>query len=79
MTKRTLYKIIATLHNGKEMRVSVYKTGRDIELHFDNPYNGRADSIGVHKINADSPEGWMQEINTQRDQIISVVDWRWAD
>jgi len=80
MKKMQLYrKIIAALHDGKEMRVRVYKAGRTVELRFDNPYNGHADSIGVNRINADSPEGWMHEINVQRDQIISIVDWRWED
>jgi hypothetical protein len=72
-------KIIATLHDGKEMKILVYKMGSYIELHFDNPYNERSDSIVVHKINADSPEKWIHEINVQRDHIISVVDWRFYD
>ena len=81
MTKKMqLYrKLIATLHDGKELRVSVYKAGRAIELRFFHPENGVPVSMLVHPRNMGSPEGWIHEINVQYDQIISVVKWRWED
>ncbi len=78
MKKMQLYKkIIATLHNGKEMSVRVYKAGRAVELRFTNPNTGLTDSILVHPRNEITPEGWIHEIGVQRDQIISIVNWRW--
>jgi len=78
--KMQLYrKIIATLRDGKEIRVSVYKAGRAIELRFFHPKNGLAVSILVHPLNVNSPEGWIHEIGIQCDQIISIVKWRWED
>jgi len=80
MKKMQLYgKIIATLHDGKEIRVSVYKAGRAVELRFFHPKNGLPVSILVHPLNVSTPEGWMHEINVQFDQVISVVKWRWED
>ncbi len=80
MKKMQLYgKIIATLHDDKEIRVRVYKSGSAVELRFSNPNNGLPDSILVHPINAGTPEGWMHEIGVQRDISLSVVKWRWED
>ena len=77
MKKMQLYrKIIATLHDGKEIRVRVYKSGRAVELRFFHPKNGLPVSVQVHPLNVSTPEGWMHEINVQFDQVISVVKWR---
>jgi len=80
MKKMQLYgKIIATLHDGKEIRVSVYKAGRAVELRFSHPGSGLPISILVHPLNVSTPEGWMQEIGIQCGLSISVVKWRWED
>ncbi len=78
--KMQLYrKIIATLHDGKEIRVSVYKAGRAVELRFFHPNNGLPISILVHPLHVNTPEGWMYEIGVQCGLSISVVRWRWED
>lgn len=75
--KMQLYrKILATLHDGSEMRVRVYKAGRAIELHFLNPNNGLPDSILVHPLHANTPAGWMYEISNQRGMNLTVKKWR---
>ena len=80
MKKMQLYrKIIATLHDGKEIRVSVYKAGRAVELRFFHPDNGLPISILVHPLHVNTPEGWMYEIGTQCGTSISVANWRWED
>lgn len=71
--------IIATLNNGNELKVTVYKAGRAVELHFLHPKNERSISILVHPLNISSPEGWMHEINVQFDQVINIVKWHWKD
>ncbi len=80
MKKMQLHgKIIATLHDGKEIRVSVYKAGRAVELRFFHPNNGLPVSILVQPLHVNTPEGWMYEIGTQCGTSISVANWRWED
>ena len=80
MKKMQLHgKIIATLHDGKEIRVRVYKAGRAIELRFFHPNNGLPISILVHPRNISTPDGWMHEIGVQGDPSVSVVKWRWEE
>jgi len=75
--KMQLYrKIIATLHDGREMRVRVYKAGRAVELRFINPYNGLPISILVHPLHVNTPGGWMSEIGTQCGMNLTVEKWR---
>ena len=78
MKKMQLYgKINATLHDGKTIKVRVYKSGSAVELRFSNPNSGYPDSILVHPMNAGTPEGWMHEISVQRGINLSVVKWEW--
>ena len=80
MKKMQLHgKIIATLHDGKEIRVSVYKAGRAVELRFFHPNNGLPISVLVHPRNISTPDGWMHEIGVQCDPSVSVVKWQWEE
>ena len=75
--KMELYrKIIATMPDGQEIKVRVYKAGRAIELRFSHPNNGLPMSILVHPLNRDTPDGWMHEINNQCFPSISISEWR---
>ena len=78
--KMQLYgKIIATLHDGTEIKVRVYKAGRAVELRFLHPNNGLPISTLVHPLHVNTPEGWMYEIGTQCGMNLTVDKWRWED
>jgi len=75
--KMELYrKLIASMPDGRELKVRVYKMGRSIELRFSHPDNGNAMSIDVHIPNIDTPDGWIHEINNQCFPSISINKWR---
>jgi len=80
MKKMQMYgKLRATLHDGKEIEVAVYKAGRAIELRFFHPSSGCPISLLVHPLNRDTVEGWMHEIGVQCGPSVSVVTWQWED
>ena len=80
MKKMQIYgKLIATLYDGKKIKVAVYKAGRMVELRFLHPNSGRPISVLVHPLNQGTVEGWMHEIGVQCGPNISVVRWQWKD
>jgi len=80
MKKMQIYgKLIATLYDGKEIKVAVYKAGRTVELRFLHPSSGRPISVLVHPSNQDTVEGWMHEIGVQCGPSVSVVRWQWEN
>lgn len=70
--------LLATLHDGKKVKVAVYKAGRAVELRFTHPYSGRPVSILVHPINEGTVQGWVHEIGVQCPNI-SVERWELED
>ena len=71
--------LLVTLHDGKEIRVVVYKAGREVELHFTHPSSGHPVRMLVHPLNQDTADGWMHEIGVQCGPNISVAKWQWED
>ena len=75
MKKMQIYgKLIATLYDGKEIKVAVYKAGRTVELRFLHPSSGRPISVLAYPSNQDTVEGWMHEIGVQCGPSVSVVE-----
>ncbi len=65
--------LLVTLSDETEMNVSVYRSGRSIELRFCRPGSGRQESILVHPINAHSVDGWISELQAQTN--LHVKTW----
>jgi len=66
--------LIVTLSDGQEMNVSVYKSGRSIELRFMLPRSELSSNVLVHPSNQDSVEGWVRELKVTTK--LQVKDWR---
>ena len=70
--------LLATLHDGKQIKVTVYKAGRAVELHFVHPYNGNPVSILVHPLNENTVQGWVHEIGVQCPSVY-IARWEWEN
>ena len=71
--------LLATLHSGKEIRIAVYKAGKEVELRFAHPDGGRPVSLLIHPLNQGTVEGWIHEIGVQCGANISVEKWQWGE
>ncbi|MBA7605337.1 hypothetical protein ES703_12468 [subsurface metagenome] len=68
--------LVATLHDGKEINIAVYKAGKEVELRFYHPDSGNPITVLVHPLNRGTVDGWMHEIEVQCGLRFSVASWR---